>query len=311
MAATLDELDARVAAVRAFNRLLTRQIGLLQEGYLDSPFSLTQVRVLYELAHREGATASEIARDLGLDAGYLSRILANFSKLGLVDRAASEEDARRSILSLTSRGREVFIPLEQRSHADISALLARLTATDQERLVEAMQTIQTLLDVTSEPNADVLFRPPRAGDMGWVVQRHGALYAREYGWDETFEALVAEIVARFIRNYDPKRERCWIAELQKRNVGCVFCVKKSTRVAQLRLLIVEPEARGLGIGRRLVDECIQFARGVGYRKMTLWTNDILISARRIYEAAGFRLVQEEPHRSFGHDLVGQNWELEF
>ena len=310
MAATVDDLDRRVAAVRAFNRLLTRQIGLLQEGYLDSPFSLTQVRVLYELAHREGATASQIARDLGLDAGYLSRILRNFAELGLVERAASEEDARRSILSLTPRGREVFVPLEQRSHADISALLARLTASDQERLVDAMHTIERLLDSQHGANPNWTLRPPRPGDMGWVIQRHGALYAAEYGWDETFEALVAEIVAKFVRNYDPTRERCWIAELQNRNVGCVFCVKKSARVAQLRLLIVEPDARGSGIGRRLVDECIQFARGAGYRKMMLWTNDILTSARRIYEAAGFRLVESEPHHSFGHDLVGQNWELE-
>ena len=304
------DLEQRIAAVRGFNRLLTRQIGLLQEGYLDSPFSLTQVRVLYELAHREAATASEIARDLGLDAGYLSRILRNFASLGLVDRAASEEDARRSILSLTPRGHEVLAPLEQRSHDDIASLLSSLTPGDQERLVDAMRTIENVLDREPDSNRAAVLRQPRPGDMGWVVERHGALYAQEYGWDETFEALVAEIVARFIRKYDAKRDRCWIAELHNRNVGSVFCVRKSAKVAQLRLLLVEPDARRLGIGRRLVDECIQFARGVGYRKLVLWTNDVLVSARRIYEATGFRLVEEELHHSFGHDLVGQNWELE-
>jgi DNA-binding MarR family transcriptional regulator/N-acetylglutamate synthase-like GNAT family acetyltransferase len=305
-----DQLESRIAAVRQFNRFHTRQIGLLQEGYLDSPFSLTQVRVLYELAHHEQTTASELARDMGLDPGYLSRVLRGFTDLGLIDRAASEVDGRQSILSLTAHGRAVFAPLDERSRADIGALLCRLTPRDQERVVEAMQTIQALFGKTPAPAPSYVLRPPRPGDMGWVAQRHGALYAAEFGWDDTFEALVSEIVASFVRKRDARRERCWIAEMGERNVGSVFCVKKSPRVAQLRLLLVEPEARGAGVGRRLVDECIRFARSVGYRRVMLWTNDVLVSARRIYQAAGFRLIEEEPHRSFGHDLVGQNWELE-
>ncbi len=305
-----DQLEGRISAVRRFNRFHTRQIGLLQAGYLDSPFSLTQVRVLYELAHHERTTASELARDLGLDPGYLSRVLRGFTNLGLVARTPSEVDGRRSILSLTTRGREVFAPLNQRSHDDVGALLRRLSPADQKRVVEAMQTIEALLGDRPAPRVPYVLRPPRPGDLGWIVQCHGALYAREYGWDETFEALVAEIVAAFVRNHDPKRERCWIAEMDDREVGSILCVRKSDTVAQLRLLLVEPEARGLGIGRRLVGECVRFARSVGYRNVMLWTNDVLVSARRIYEAAGFRLVEEERHHSFGHDLVGQNWELE-
>jgi DNA-binding MarR family transcriptional regulator/GNAT superfamily N-acetyltransferase len=305
-----EDLDRRVAAVRRFNRFYTRQIGLLQEGYLDSPFSLTQVRVLYEIANDEGTTASRLARNLGLDPGYLSRILRSFTSLGLVERTPSKTDRRQSTLSLTARGREAFALLDQRSHDDIAALLSRLSPAKQERVVEAMQTIETLLGGQPKSGVPYLLRPPRPGDMGWVVQRHGAVYAQEYGWDETFEALVAEIVAAFVRNFDPKRERCWIAEMDGKNVGCVFCVKQSELVGQLRLLLVEPEARGMGIGRRLVDECVRFARSVGYRKMVLWTNDVLVSARRIYEAVGFRLVEESPHHSFGRDLVGQTWEME-
>jgi len=305
-----EDLDRRVAAVRRFNRFYTRQIGLLQEGYLDSPFSLTQVRVLYEIANDEGTTASRLARNLGLDPGYLSRILRGFTSLGLVERTPSKTDRRQSTLSLTARGREAFALLDQRSHDDIAALLSRLSPAKQERVVEAMQTIETLLGGQPKSGVPYLLRPPRPGDMGWVVQRHGAVYAQEYGWDETFEALVAEIVAAFVRNFDPKRERCWIAEMDGKNVGCVFCVKQSELVGQLRLLLVEPEARGMGIGRRLVDECVRFARSVGYRKMVLWTNDVLVSARRIYEAVGFRLVEESPHHSFGRDLVGQTWEME-
>ncbi|HEY8475706.1 MAG TPA: bifunctional helix-turn-helix transcriptional regulator/GNAT family N-acetyltransferase [Chloroflexota bacterium] len=305
-----EDLDRRVAAVRRFNRFYTRQIGLLQEGYLDSPFSLTQVRVLYEIANDEGTTASRLARNLGLDPGYLSRILRGFTSLGLVERTPSKTDRRQSTLSLTARGREAFALLDQRSHDDIAALLSRLSPAKQERVVEAMQTIETLLGGQPKSGVPYLLRPPRPGDMGWVVQRHGAVYAQEYGWDESFEALVAEIVAAFVRNFDPKRERCWIAEMDGKNVGCVFCVKQSELVGQLRLLLVEPEARGMGIGRRLVDECVRFARSVGYRKMVLWTNDVLVSARRIYEAVGFRLVEESPHHSFGRDLVGQTWEME-
>ena len=303
------DLEQRITAVRRFNRFYTRQIGLLREGYLESPFSLTQVHVLYELAHREDPTASKLARDLELDAGYLSRILGGFERRGLVDKRRSEADGRQALLRLTERGWEAFAPLDRRSHDDIGALLNRMPEAEQERAVEAMVTIERLLGAEPEPRVPYVLRPPQPGDLGWVVQRHGALYAREYGWDETFEALVAEIVAKFVRSYDPRRERCWIAEKDAQNVGSVLCVQKSPTVAQLRLLLVEPEARGLGIGKRLVDECIRFARAVGYRKVMLWTNDVLVAARRMYERAGFRLVEEEQHHSFGHDLVGQNWEL--
>jgi len=303
------DLEQRIAAVRRFNRFYTRQIGLLREGYLDSPFSLAQVRVLYELAHREAATAGALARDLGLDAGYLSRIVGAFERRGLISKRRSEADGRQVLLQLTEPGWQAFAPLNQRSHDDIGALLGQLSDSDQELVVKAMDTIERLLGAAPEPRAPYVLRPPLPGDMGWVVQRHGALYAREHGWDETFEALVAEIVAKFVRTYNAKRERCWIAEKDGNNVGCVCCVQKSATIAQLRLLLVDPEARGLGIGQRLVDECVRFARAVGYRKVILWTNDVLVAARRIYEAAGFRLVEEEPHHSFGHDLVGQYWQL--
>lgn len=303
------DFERRIAVVRRFNRFYTRQIGLLREGYLESPFSLTQVRVLYELAHRENAVATDLARDLGLDAGYLSRILGGFERHGLVEKRRSETDGRQLLLRLTERGREAFEPLDRRSHDDIGAMLGKLPEPEQERVVGAMETIERVLGAEPPPREPYVLRPPLPGDLGWVVQRHGALYALEYGWDATFEALVAEIVAKFIRGYDPQRERCWIAEKDARNVGSILCVKRSPTVAQLRLLLVEPEARGLGIGRRLVDECVRFARAVGYQTVMLWTNDVLVSARRIYEAAGFRLVEEERHHSFGHDLVGQNWEL--
>lgn len=303
------DVEQWTAAVRRFNRFYTPLIGLLHEGYLDSPFSLTQVRVLYELAHREPTTASELARELALDQAYLSRILRTFSEAGLIHRRRSDTDGRQSILSLTEHGREVFDRLDRRSHDEIGAILSPLPPAHQRHLVAAMETIERLLGDQPEPKVPYVLRPPRPGDLGWVVQRHGELYAEEYAWDETFEALVAEIVARYVRDQDPRRERCWIAEMEGANVGSVFCVKKSDTVAQLRLLLVEPQSRGLGIGRRLVDECVRFARSVGYRTMMLWTNDVLVSARRIYEAAGFRLVEEEPHHSFGHDLVGQNWEL--
>lgn len=303
------DFDQRIGAVRRFNRFYTRLIGVLREGYLESPFSLTEVRVLYELAHREKTTASELGKELGLDAGYLSRILRGFKKRGLIDKKPSGVDGRRSLLWLTKRGWEAFAPLNARSHDEIGAMLSGLSAAEQERLVEAMRTIEGLLGARPEHEAHYLLRPHQPGDMGWVVHRHGVLYAQEYGWDERFEALVAEIVAKFIRQYDPKRERCWIAERGGEIVGSVFLVKQSEEVAKLRLLLVEPSARGLGIGRRLVQECVRFARQTGYGKITLWTNDVLHAARRIYEEAGFRLVHEEPHHSFGHDLVGQTWEL--
>jgi DNA-binding MarR family transcriptional regulator/GNAT superfamily N-acetyltransferase len=304
-----DDFDRRVGDVRHFNRFWTRQIGVLREGYLESPFSLTEVRVLYELAHREETTASELGEELGLDAGYLSRILRGFEKHGLIHKRPSEADGRRRLLRLTERGREAFAPLDARSRSEIGAMLGGMSIAGQERLVKAMRAIERLLSGRHDLVVPYLLRPHRPGDMGWVVHRHGVLYAREYGWDETFEALVAEIVAKFIQQYDPRLERCWIAERDDEIVGCVFLVRESEEIAKLRLLLVEPEARGLGIGSRLVEECIRFARQAGYLKIRLWTNDVLNSARRIYERRGFRLVHEKPHHSFGHDLVGQTWEL--
>jgi DNA-binding MarR family transcriptional regulator/GNAT superfamily N-acetyltransferase len=305
-----DRSVRRIDAVRAFNRFYTRRIGVLEEGYLESPFSLVQARVLYELAHRARPTATEIASDLELDTGYLSRILRGFERSGLVIKSPSASDGRQKLLSLTTRGREAFALLDSRSRAGTEAMLTRLSDTQQGRLVGAMSAITRLLD---DENSAVpyLLRSHEPGDMGWVVQRHGVLYAAEYGWDATFEALVAEIVAGFIRHFDPERERCWIIERDGENVGSVFLMVHRERqgVGQLRLLLVEPSARGLGLGRRLVDECTRFARQVGYHTVTLWTNDVLVSARRIYEAAGFQLVQEERHQSFGQDLVGQTWEI--
>ena len=301
--------DARVAAVRRFNRFYTKQIGLLHEGYLESPFSLSEVRVLYELAHREKPTAAELGRELGLDAGYLSRILRGFERRHLVERTASKADGRQSHLALTKRGRAAFAPLQARSHSDIGAMLGKLSGADQKRVLEAMNTIEGRLGARPEGTTAYVLRPHQPGDMGWVVHRHGALYAQEYGWDEQFEALVASIVAKFIQHYDPKRERAWIAEKDGEIVGSVFLVRQAATVAKLRLLLVEPRTRGLGIGARLVGECVHFARQAGYRKITLWTNSVLRAARRIYESAGFRLVHRERHRSFGHDLVGETWEL--
>src|SRR5215203_6047852 len=301
--------DRRVGAVRRFNRFWTRRIGVLREGYLESPFSLTEVRVLYELAYREDTTASELGKELGLDTGYLSRILRGFEERGLIAKKPSETDGRRSLLRLTEGGREAFVPLDARSREDVGAMLDDLSVVEQDRLVGAMHTIERLLGARPEPKVPYLLRQHDTGDMGWVVHRHGVLYAREYGWDEHFEALVAEIVAKFIQQYDARLERCWIAERDDEIVGCVFLVRESEEIAKLRLLLVEPEARGLGIGGRLVEECIRFARQAGYLKIRLWTNDVLNSARRIYERMGFRLVHEKPHHSFGHDLVGQTWEL--
>ncbi len=303
-------LRDQVGKVRRFNRFYTPLIGLLEESFLESPFSLTQVRILYELRNSGGTTAAQLARTLLLDPGYLSRILRGFTEVGLVEQRRSERDRRQRLLSLTAQGRRIFDPLDQRSHDEVAALLERLPADERQRLVAAMAVIEKVLGERDEGREPYVLRGPAPGDMGWVVERHGALYADEYGWDETFEGLVAEIVGGFARRHDPRRERCWIAELDGENVGSVFCVRKSDEVAQLRLLLVEPRARGLGIGRRLVHECIRFARRARYRTLMLWTNDVLVAARGIYEEAGFRLVEEERHHSFGHDLVGQNWELE-
>lgn len=301
--------DRRVDAVRRFNRFYTRKIGVLQQHLLRSPFSLTEARVVYELAHREGTTATELGDVLGLDAGYLSRILRGLQRRSLVHRERSADDGREMLLRLTERGRAAFAELDAASQREVGAMLRDLSEEGQRRLVDAMRTIERALDGLPEPGVPYVLRTHQPGDMGWVVERHGALYAREYGWDEQFEALVAEIVAKFLRRYDPTRERCWIAEREGERVGCVFLVRKSKTAAQLRLLLVEPAARGLGIGTRLVEECVRFARQVGYRTMVLWTNDVLHAARRIYERAGFRLTCEERHHSFGHDLVGQTWEL--
>ena len=303
------DVKRRVDAVRSFNRFYTKQIGVLHEGLLGSPYSLTEVRVLYELAHREQPTAAELGKELGLDAGYLSRILRGFEKRGLIARVRSRTDGRQSLLSLTADGKKAFAPLNARSHDEVAGMLGRLSAAEQDRLIGAMRAIEVLLGARPEPKVPYLLRPHQPGDMGWIIHRHGALYAQEYGWDETFEALVAEIAAKFIQNFDPKRERCWIAEREGEIVGSVFLVRRSKTVGKLRLMYVEPKARGLGIGSRLVEECIRFARQAGYRKMVLWTNSVLAAARHIYEKAGFRLVHEEPHHSFGHDLVGETWEL--
>ncbi|MER9577135.1 bifunctional helix-turn-helix transcriptional regulator/GNAT family N-acetyltransferase [Mesorhizobium sp. M0189] len=300
----------RIDAVRAFNRFYTRQIGLLDEGLLKSTFSLTEARVLYELAHRDGLTATDLGRDLGLDPGYLSRLLKKFEERHLVERATIEADARRSSIALTKAGRQTFAPLNQGSHDQVAALLDRLSVPEQDRLVKAMQTVQRLLGATAEPNIPYTLRPLQVGHIGWIIHRQGLLYAQEYGWDETYEALVAEILGTFVKSFDPKWERSWIAERESEVVGSVFVVRQSDAVAKLRLLYVEPSARGLGIGKRLVEECIGFCRATGYRTLTLWTNDVLAAARHIYESVGFKLTNEEFHHSFGRDLVGQNWNLE-
>jgi DNA-binding MarR family transcriptional regulator/GNAT superfamily N-acetyltransferase len=299
-----------VEAVRRFSRFYTRRIGVLHEGYNGTEFSLSEARVIYELAHREPVTATELAKELDLDPGYLSRMLKSFQEGGLVQRQASDVDGRQYVLSLTERGQQRFAALNARSRSDMAQMLSALTARQQQRLIKAMSEVEALLSAEPERGAAYILRPHQPGDIGWMVQKHGELYAREYGWDETFEALVAEIGARFLKEFDPKKERAWIAEKDGENVGCVFLVRESDEVAKLRLLLVDAKARGLGLGRRLVEECIRFARLKRYKKITLWTNDILTTARHIYEKAGFTLVSEERHVSFGHHLVGQHWELE-
>jgi DNA-binding MarR family transcriptional regulator/GNAT superfamily N-acetyltransferase len=304
-----DDLEARVDAVRRFNRLYTRRIGVLREGLLHSRYSLTEARVLFELANREEPTATDLSRELGLDPGYLSRTLARLEEQGLVARVRSERDGRRRLLSLTPDGEEAFSLLDSRSREEVAEMLGGLSEGDQRRLLEAMRTVESIFEDGLKFSEPFVLRAHEPGDMGWVVHRHGVLYAREYGWDESFEALVARIVADFIDGYHPAKERCWMAEMGGERVGCVFLVKASDVVAKLRLLLVEPEARGLGLGNRLVEECIRFARNRGYEKLTLWTNSVLDAALRIYEEHGFVLVDEEEHHSFGHDLVGQTWEL--
>jgi DNA-binding MarR family transcriptional regulator/N-acetylglutamate synthase-like GNAT family acetyltransferase len=315
-------VEERVDAARRFNRFYTRKIGVLHEGAYQSPFSLTAVRVLYEVAHRHRPTATEVGRELGLDAGYLSRILRGFERRGLIVKTRSADDGRQSHLSLTAEGRKVFARLNARSHDEVAAMLGGLSVASQERVITAMRTIEGLLgDPAAPPRtpapgsapapapAPYVLRPPRPGDLGWVVHRHGAVYAHEYGYDATFEALVAEIVAHFVQHYDATRERCWIAEQAGDIVGCVFLVKQSQTVAKLRLLLVEPQARGAGLGTRLVSECVRFARETGYRTLTLWTQSELLAARRLYTAAGFRVVRKVRNHSFGKDLVSETWEL--
>jgi DNA-binding MarR family transcriptional regulator/GNAT superfamily N-acetyltransferase len=303
-------LAAPIAAVRRFNRFYTKHIGVLREGHLDSPFSLTEVRVLYELAHHDAPTATDLARELEIDPGYLSRILRKFEQRDLIEKTRSESDARQTHLRLSEAGRDAFAGLDTRADDEIAALVARVGEHDRARLTGAMHAIEQMLGARSGPSAPYLIRTHQPGDIGWVVYRHGVLYAREYGLDERFEALVAQIVAEFVQNFDPRRERCWIAEKDGERVGSIFLVKKTDEIAKLRLLLVEPTARGLGIGQRLVDECLRFARQARYRRMTLWTQSNLDSARRIYESAGFKLLNEEKHAMFGPELVAQNWDLE-
>ena len=302
-------LAQRIAAVRRFNRFYTQRLGVLQNGYGKSPFSLAEARVLYELTRRDKATASEIGAELGLDAGYLSRILRGFAARGLIAKERSRRDGRHIHLTLTARGRKAFAPLETYSNEEVGRMLQALGPSDQARLVAATRTIAELVGGAAKSSRAYVLRPHRPGDMGWVVSRHGIVYSEEYGWDERLEALVAQIVAAFLRDFDPERERCWIAERDGDNVGCVFLVKDSLRVARLRLLLVERQARGLGIGARLVDECVRFARRAGYHKITLWTHSVLIAARHIYQSAGFQLVDTKPHEEFGKKLVGETWEL--
>ena len=297
-----ESLSERTEIVRRFNRFYTRQIGVLHEHLLDSAFSLTEVRILYELAHREQLTSADLCRELGLNAGYLSRVIAGFTKQGLVAKTRSPTDARAVQLQLTEAGQHTLAPLVEASRRDVAAMLERLPATAQQDLVAAMGQIENLLGA---PSHSYLLRNPQPGDMGWIIHRQAVLYAQEYGWNNEYEALAADILAKFMREFDPAAERCWIAEKDGKVVGSVFIVRQDASTAKLRLLYVDPCARGMGIGSRLVDECLRFSRQAGYTKMVLWTNSVLTGARRIYDQAGFQLVEEEAHHSFGKDLMGQ------
>lgn len=302
---------AQVDAVRAFNRYYTRQIDVLREDLLDSPYTLTQARVLFELAQREPVAARVIGETLGLDPGYLSRILQGFAEAGLIEKTRSEQDARSFVLTLSAKGRETFALLDRDSHQATATMLAALSPLRRERLLHATGEIQRALSAPALPDAQrVAIREHRIGDIGWAIERHARLYADEYGWNGEFEALVAKLFAAFAGEHDPRHERCWIAELDGERIGCVFVVRNQDQAdtAQLRCLLVDPRARGLGVGQRLVDTCLEFARAAGYARMRLWTNDLLSAARRIYEARGFQLIEQYPHHSFGHDLIGQVWE---
>jgi DNA-binding MarR family transcriptional regulator/GNAT superfamily N-acetyltransferase len=301
---------ARIDAVRRFNRFYTRRIGVLRKGYLGSPFSLPEARVLYELYSRKDTTASDVATALDLDQGYLSRLLQQFEKRGLVARKTSKDDARRTHLSLTARGRKAFAPLDVRSQRDAVDLLTGLPEAEQKRLVSAMATIEGLSGEPSEKARSYILREPRNGDFGWIVARHAELYWQEYQWGWPFEGVCAQIVADFINKFDPRKERCWIAEMDGENVGTVMLVKdEQLGVARLRLLLVDPKARGLKLGARLVDECVKFARKAGYRSITLWTHENLTAARAIYQKAGFTLTSSEKKESFGQDVVAEYWDM--
>jgi DNA-binding MarR family transcriptional regulator/GNAT superfamily N-acetyltransferase len=301
-------LGRRTEAVRAFNRFYTRRIGVVREGYLQSRFSLTEARVLYELAHNDGLTASQIGSSLDLDAGYLSRMLRRLEQEGLLARGPSETDKRQSILALTAAGRAAFQPLDEQSRREIGAMLSALPEPAQEAVVSGMRGITRLL--SDQPSPNWVSRHPAPGDIGWVIERHGALYAEEYDFNHQFEALVAQVAGTFLNDHDPARERGWIAEHDGVRMGSVFLMRKTDEIGKLRLLLVEPSARGLGIGKRLVEDCLAFARETGYRRMTLWTNDILVAARNIYRAAGFRLTASKPHSDFGPPMIGEEWERE-
>lgn len=302
--------EKRVGAVRRFSRFYTRRLGLLDEGLLQSPFSLAQGRVLYELAHQREANATAVAAALNIDHGYLSRILREFEERDLIVRRRDKNDGRQIVLSLTTKGHKAFASLDQRSQRETGYLLNHLDEADQSRVVAAMDTIERLIDRSAAPVRHYTLRPHQPGDMGWVVARHGALYAAEYGWSSHIEAITAEIVGAFLKNFDPAREQCWIAEMDGERVGSVFLVKDSDDVARLRLLLVEPQARGLGLGRDLVRQCIAFARKAGYRKITLWTHGVLTAARAIYQKEGFQLTEQWVHDDFGKPEPSESWELE-
>ncbi|MFH1139891.1 MAG: bifunctional helix-turn-helix transcriptional regulator/GNAT family N-acetyltransferase [Pseudomonadota bacterium] len=302
-------LTEQIGAVRRFNRFFTRKIGVLREGLLHSPYSLTEARVIFELAQQSRLTASDLCKELGLDPGYVSRVLNKLEEQGLVEKIRSDNDRRQRLICLTDDGRNVFSMLDQRSNEEIAEMLNELNANERARLLEAIQNMEALLDRGFKYAAPFYLRHHEPGDMGWVIGRHGLLYNREYGWDQGFEAFVAGICADFINNFDPARECCWIAEMQGEQVGSIFCKKESEAEAKLRMLLVDPKARNLGLGTRLVQECLRFAQRKGYKKISLWTNDILVEARKIYEKCGFKLIREESHQSFGQDLVGQYWEL--
>jgi DNA-binding MarR family transcriptional regulator/N-acetylglutamate synthase-like GNAT family acetyltransferase len=304
------ETGQRIEAVRRFNRFYTKQIGLLRASMLQSGFSLTEARIIFEIGHQGETNASKLGGELDIDGGYLSRILRNFESRGLIERARCEKDGRQRVLRLVENGQEAFATLVSRSRNEVEFMLAALTDEDQGRLLDAMSAVEDILGAAPAEAVRFILRPHQPGDIGWVTHRHGVLYSEEYGWDDTFEALVARILSEFVENFDAKRERSWIAETKGEIVGSVFVAKGSDAEAKLRLLLVDPKARGCGLGTRLVDECIRFARGVGYKNLSLWTNDVLHSARRIYERAGFQLIKEQEHHSFGHDLVGQWWNLE-